>query len=66
MSLTQDSEIKNLRGTLQEAEEAQIQQKKVYDDVVNERDQLGSHVCKCIRVWRDYDRRVCDLKIFMI
>ena len=33
----QDSEIKNLRATLQEAEEAQIQQKKVYDDVVNER-----------------------------
>ncbi len=38
--------MKNLRGTLQEAEEAQIQQKKVYDDVVNERDVLGSQLIR--------------------
>jgi chromosome segregation ATPase len=42
----QDSEVKNLRNTLQEAEEAQIQQKKVYDDVVNERDVLGSQLIR--------------------
>jgi hypothetical protein len=39
-------QVKNLRGTLQEAEEAQIQQKKVYDDVVNERDVLGSQLIR--------------------
>lgn len=43
---SQDAEVKNLRNTLQEAEEAQVQQKKVYDDVVNERDVLGSQLIR--------------------
>lgn len=34
---SQDIEIKNLRFALMEAEQAQRQQKKVYDDVVAER-----------------------------
>lgn len=38
---SQDVEIKNLRFALMEAEQAQKQQRKVYDDVIGE------------RVWRD-------------
>jgi hypothetical protein len=34
---SQDTEIKNLRHTLREAARAQRQQKRVYDDVVQER-----------------------------
>lgn len=47
----QDTEIKNLRRTLNEAEHAQHQRKRVYDDVVQERDILGmfphSHFLSC-------------------
>eukprot|EP00455_Lapot_gusevi_P008120 TRINITY_DN13500_c0_g1_i1.p1 TRINITY_DN13500_c0_g1~~TRINITY_DN13500_c0_g1_i1.p1 ORF type:complete len:698 (+),score=183.31 TRINITY_DN13500_c0_g1_i1:82-2175(+) len=43
---SQDAEIRNLRRTLKEAEEAQIQQKKVYDDVINERDILGTQLIR--------------------
>lgn len=41
---SQDAEIKNLRRTLNEAEKAQHQQKRVYDDVVQERDILGTQL----------------------
>ena len=43
---SQDSEVKNLRHTLQEAEQAQRLQKQVYDDVVQERDILGSQLVR--------------------
>ncbi|CEO99227.1 Cilia- and flagella-associated protein 58 central coiled coil domain-containing protein [Plasmodiophora brassicae] len=43
---SQDIEIKNLRFALMEAEQAQRQQKKVYDDVVAERDVLGSQLIR--------------------
>lgn len=43
---SQDVEVKNLRHTLMEAEQAQKQQKKVYDDVVSERDVLGSQLIR--------------------
>lgn len=43
---SQDSEIKNLRRTLMEAEAAQHQQKRIYDDVVQERDILGTQLIR--------------------
>lgn len=43
---SQDAEIKNLRRTLNEAEAAQHQQKRVYDDVVQERDILGTQLIR--------------------
>jgi chromosome segregation ATPase len=43
---SQDAEIKNLRTTLTDAERAQRQQKKVYDDVVTERDILGTQLIR--------------------
>lgn len=46
MLTSQDTEIKNLRRTLAEAEAAQQQQKRVYDDVVQERDILGTQLIR--------------------
>jgi len=43
---SQDAEIKNLRRTLQEAEAAQHAQKRIYDDVVQERDILGTQLIR--------------------
>jgi len=43
---SQDAEIKNLRRTLMEAEAAQHQQKRIYDDVVQERDILGTQLIR--------------------
>jgi len=43
---SQDAEIKNLRRTLNDAERAQRQQKRVYDDVVQERDILGTQLIR--------------------
>jgi cilia- and flagella-associated protein 58 len=43
---SQDSEVKNLRKTLTEAENAQRMQKQVYDDVVQERDILGAQLIR--------------------
>jgi DNA repair exonuclease SbcCD ATPase subunit len=43
---SQDNEIKNLRRTLNEAEQSQHQQKRVYDDVVQERDILGAQLIR--------------------
>jgi chromosome segregation ATPase len=46
MLAAQDTEIKNLRRTMVEAEAAQHQQKRVYDDVVQERDILGTQLIR--------------------
>jgi small-conductance mechanosensitive channel len=43
---SQDSEIKNLRRTLKEAEVSQKQQKKLYDEMVQERDILGTQLIR--------------------
>jgi chromosome segregation ATPase len=43
---SQDAEIKNLRRTLADVEKDQIQNKRVYDDVLQERDILGTQLIR--------------------
>lgn len=44
--LAQDAEIKNLRRMLNEAEVTQLQQKRSYDDLMQERDILGTQLIR--------------------
>jgi chromosome segregation ATPase len=43
---SQDTEISNLRKTLAEAEIAQTAQNKIYEDVINERDIMGTQLIR--------------------
>lgn len=43
---SQDAEVKTLRHTLGEAESAQLQQKRIYDDVLHERDMFKQQLTR--------------------
>lgn len=58
---SQDVEVKNLRHTLIDAEQAQKQQKKVYDDVVSERVREISFISILISNYY-----ICQLNNFII